>query len=239
MRHDGPAATPQRFRAEVKALAAVSHPSVPRLIESNAGADGAQDTDALYLVTTLIEGPTLEESLSRGRPLPEQEGLDLAEGLLGILEACHVAGWMHGDLKPANVILRNATPQDPVLIDFSSTLPIVGAASGPPSQTVQDPRNDLMQVARILFACLTGSYNAPFRDWQGRAPHERPQERGGLRGSPSPRAPALRALFDQAFAISPARRFQSIAELRDALKHIRTVSMELGASAGAPDFRRA
>lgn len=74
------------------------------------------EADALvpFVVTELIEGPTLEEMLAGG-PLPEEDALQMGRMLAGVLEEVHGVGVAHRDLKPSNVVVEDGLP---VLIDF-------------------------------------------------------------------------------------------------------------------------
>jgi serine/threonine protein kinase len=70
-------------------------------------------------VMELVEGPNLERLLE-ARRLDVATVLDLLDGIAAGLEAMHAAGIAHLDLKPANVIVRDAPGQRraPVLVDF-------------------------------------------------------------------------------------------------------------------------
>ena len=57
------------------------------------------------------------------------EVLDVAESLVGALEALHSHGLVHRDLKPANVIFKDGKP---LLADFGLVSPIEGGKAGTP-----------------------------------------------------------------------------------------------------------
>lgn len=67
-----------------------------------------------FVVTELIEGPTLAEVIAEA-PLDFQEAHLLSAQLDDILRRVHRAGIVHRDLKPSNIILSETGP---VLIDF-------------------------------------------------------------------------------------------------------------------------
>jgi len=58
-----------------------------------------------YLVTELIERPTLADRIQQG-PIPLEEALLIAKQIADALEAAHDKGMVHRDLKPANVKIR-------------------------------------------------------------------------------------------------------------------------------------
>ena len=76
--------------------------------------DVEADAFVPFVVTELIEGPTLDEMIQSG-PLSEDQALQMGHMLAGVLEEVHGAGVAHRDLKPSNIIVRDGAP---VLIDF-------------------------------------------------------------------------------------------------------------------------
>ncbi len=69
---------------------------------------------APFVVTELIEGPTLDAEITR-LPYRAPDAAQLGSELAETLQAVHAAGIAHRDLKPSNVIL---TSTGPTLIDF-------------------------------------------------------------------------------------------------------------------------
>ena len=98
-----------RFEREAHLLAALNHPNIAAIY-------GLEDSGLRRaLVMELVEGPTLQERLARGR-LPVAEALPLARQIAEGLEYAHEHGIVHRDLKPANV---KVTPEGKVkLLDF-------------------------------------------------------------------------------------------------------------------------
>ncbi|ROR73256.1 serine/threonine-protein kinase [Bogoriella caseilytica] len=112
MLHPHIAADPQarrRLAREVALMHRVSGTGVAQVLDAE-----VEDVEA-FVVTELIEGPTLEEDLTAGGPFSAAEMAGLAHGLAEALEAIHASGVVHRDLKPSNVML---SPEGPVLIDF-------------------------------------------------------------------------------------------------------------------------
>ena len=91
----------QRLLREAKALARLSHPNVVAVYD--AGSHGSE----LYLVMELVDGQTLRSWLSEA-PRTWQEVLDVMRRAGEGLAAAHVAGMVHRDFKPDNVLLDRA-----------------------------------------------------------------------------------------------------------------------------------
>jgi len=98
----------ERFAREARAVAALSHPHICTLYDF--GSDNGVD----YLVMEYLEGETLAERLIGGLLRPEdvlRHGLAIADALAH----AHRHGLVHGDLKPANVMLTTSGAK---LLDF-------------------------------------------------------------------------------------------------------------------------
>lgn len=99
----------KRLGREVAALQKVRHPSVAQVLDAEA------DSAEMFIVTELVDGPTLEVEIANGGPLDPVDLHELADQLQGALAAVHAAGVIHRDLKPSNVLISD---DGPVLIDF-------------------------------------------------------------------------------------------------------------------------
>lgn len=105
-----------------------------------------------YLMLSYINGDTLADITKRDQPLPSNWRPKIEQQL----QLIHKQGYIHGDIKPANILIRNnGTPE---LIDFGSTLRLGSAYKNTPSHSLS-PRfaavNPLYKVG----------YSAPKDDW--------------------------------------------------------------------------
>src|SRR6266702_3416728 len=76
-----------RFQREAEVLASLNHPNIAAIY-------GVEDR---ALVMELVEGPTLEERISKG-PMPIEEALAVARRIADALEFAHERGVVHRDL---------------------------------------------------------------------------------------------------------------------------------------------
>lgn len=100
----------ERFRREAIAAARIEGVRTARV--HGADLEGSRP----YLVTDLIEGPTLDDFIRVHGAITDTALLcALAIGLLEALVAIHTADVVHRDLKPGNVILARDGPK---VVDF-------------------------------------------------------------------------------------------------------------------------
>lgn len=98
----------ERFREESRILASLSHRHIVPVYE-------ADEADGLpYYTMQFLEGETVADRLVRG-PMARAQVRKLGRDLLDALEAAHVHGVIHRDVKPSNVFWDG---KDAVLVDF-------------------------------------------------------------------------------------------------------------------------
>ncbi|MEU8416394.1 serine/threonine-protein kinase [Amycolatopsis japonica] len=85
-------------RLKEAALVAVDHPSVVPVRDVVVAGGSA------FIVMDPVEGRTLEDLASAG-PLPPRFVADIGGKVLGALAAAHTAGVVHGDVRPANILV--------------------------------------------------------------------------------------------------------------------------------------
>ena len=159
---------PGRFDREVEGLKRVSSPHVMTL--HDAGFVDCGGASRPYLVSGLIEGPSLRDALS-ARGLGARAGVELLVGLLRGLSALADADVIHRDLKPENVVLPGGDPSHPVIIDLgicrlgaSSSLtqyPWYGGTIrySSPEQLRREPalnRSDVWATGIVVLEAITG-----------------------------------------------------------------------------------
>jgi hypothetical protein len=85
----------QRFQREAQVMARLQHPGVAQLHDA-----GLDDKGDPYLVMELVPGRNLEELIERDGPLDVRRVLRWGVALAEALQACHVVGVVHRDVKP-------------------------------------------------------------------------------------------------------------------------------------------
>jgi len=173
--------------AELAVLAAVDHPGLARAVDHGAlpgaadGPDGARAAGGRFLAREWIEGVELSQ-LAGARSAKELGAL--VARLCVALDYLHSRGFVHADLKPANVIVR---PGDlPVLTDFGLARRLgrdaAGRVDGTPFHIAPevllgyapDARADLFALGVVLHDLLVPA-SAGARDaraFYGRFPGE-------------------------------------------------------------------
>lgn len=153
----------ERFLEEARILATLEGaPAVVRVY------DFLEANGTAYMVMGLARGDTLDQRLKRdGKLAPEVIGR-LLERLLDGLEAVHNAGFLHRDVKPANVILDASN--NPTLIDFGASRASMAdrtaamtaiftpryAAAEQLTSDKQGPWTDIYGLSATLYHAITG-----------------------------------------------------------------------------------
>ena len=193
------------------------------------GAHSVEGAPAIAM--ELVEGETLEAVLARKEPIAVRRAVQWGIELCEALEVAHRAGILHRDVKPSNCFLD---PEGRVKLgDFGLSRSIesnvqltdkgafIGSPLYAPPEQIRgrdvDERSDLYSAAATIYALLAGRPGWTGNNIQevfARILSEPPEDLAGLR-SEIPRE--LAEVVARAMDKDPARRFESVRALREAL----------------------
>jgi Tol biopolymer transport system component len=224
-----------RFDREVRAVAALSHPNIMAIH------DLGRDGETAYAVMELLDGETLRERLRRGA-IPRGKAIEIAAQIAEGLAAVHDRGIAHRDLKPENLFLTTSGLVK--ILDFGLAIQAAPALTGDtesptaarltaagvilgtvgymsPEQVRGNPadhRSDVFSFGCVLYEMLCGR-----RAFQRESGAE--TLTAILREEPEPlpdsvrdSSPALERLVMHCLEKDPARRFQSMKDVKFALE---------------------
>jgi eukaryotic-like serine/threonine-protein kinase len=219
----------ERFKQEIKLARRITHRNILRTHDFDE-ADGTP-----YISMEYLEGVTLKDLISGKGALPVGVGLRIAKQMCQGLEAAHLQGVVHRDVKPQNMLILPETG-DLKIMDFgiarlsevkpgtaagASGLTTAGMVMGTPDYmspeqaqgSPADYRSDIYSLAVVLYEVFTG--RLPFSGdtvMKVVLAHIR-------NPPPPPRTvndhipPALEAVILRGLEKDPATRYQTIAEM--------------------------
>ena len=157
----------ERFLAEIKTTANLTHPHILPLFDSGEAAS------FLFYVMPHVEGESLRERIDREKQLGVDDAVAITQKVANALDYAHQHGVVHRDIKPGNILLSEQG--EPLVADFGIALAVAQAGGGritetglslgtphymSPEQATGDrdvdPRSDVYALGCVLYEMLAG-----------------------------------------------------------------------------------
>ena len=235
----GDAKSLERFEREARAASQLNHPNICTIhgIEDNNGHP--------FIVMEKLEGESVKQMI-HGKPMEIDQILDIGVQVADALIASHAKGVIHRDIKPANIFLT--TGGQAKVLDFGlakltaeaklatatdtgieESLTAVGVIPGTavymaPEQArseALDSRSDLFSFGVVLYEMATGK--KPFSGTNivttlDAVLHQKPAPPRSLNPA---LPPELENIIGKAMEKDKARRYQTAAEMKADLQHLK------------------
>ncbi len=217
----------ERFVEEARTLARFDHPNIVRVLSV------FEMNNTAYMVMRYEQGRSLQQMLAKRATLEEGRLMGMLFPILEGLERVHAAGFVHRDVKPGNIYIRE--DGSPVLLDFGSARQSLGEATRTLTTLVspgyapfeqyfsksdrQGPWTDVYGLGATFYRAVTGvaPMNAVDRS-EGIIKHQRDPLTPAAEVGAGRYSPHLLAAIDWAIRFHEDSRPQNIGEWRQALE---------------------
>lgn len=209
------AATRESFQREIRAAGKLTHPNIVTAYDVN------ELHGRFYLVLEFVDGPNLELFVQQRGPLPVNDACAFIYQIATGLRHAHEKGMVHGDIKPANLLVARPSPSAPLTIkiaDFGIPKATHGADFGAPEQLASstlpvDHRADLYSLGCVFFYLLTGWPPFAGGTTEEKIRRHLREELPPINRMRSDIPPDVAAIVHRMLAKHPAARFASAAEV--------------------------
>lgn len=230
----------ERFQREATAIARLRHANIVQVY------DFGMSESLNYMVMEYIAGPSLKQRIQavreRGQRLPWAEVMAITRDIATALDYAHTRGLVHRDVKPANILLREAkfkaNQPEPyaVLTDFGivkvlkgEQFTTTGITLGTPDYMSPEqangdelgPASDIYALGIVIYEMLTGELpfwaDTPLSILLKHVSEPPPSACARVPDLP----PQVDEVIHQALAKHPGARFRSAGELAAALESAR------------------
>ncbi|MGH9591820.1 MAG: serine/threonine-protein kinase, partial [Bryobacteraceae bacterium] len=221
-----------RFQTEARAAGLLSNPNIVTVF------DAGEEEGLFYITMELVVGRSLQAMLDQRQTFPLPRALRILEQACGALDYAHQHNIVHRDVKPANLMI--AADDVVKITDFGTakilqfgttqTAHIVGTPSYMSPEQIKgkpvDGRSDIFSLGVILYELVTGEKPFPGQNITTviyKIVNEEPIPPRQLDASIHP---GLSAVIQHALVKEPAARFQTCADLLEALRNYRNYKGE-------------
>ncbi|MFQ5733816.1 MAG: bifunctional serine/threonine-protein kinase/formylglycine-generating enzyme family protein [Planctomycetaceae bacterium] len=236
------AASVARFRREIRAAAALEHENIVRAY------DAGEADDVHYFVMEYVQGTDLASLVKANGPLAARVAAGCIRQAAAGMEYAHSKGIIHRDIKPANLLLDGsgtvkildmglAHVESGVDLATQTNLTGTNMVMGTvdymsPEQALDtkqaDARSDIYSLGCTLFMLLTGRAmyddGTPMKKLLAHRESEVPSLMSTVQIADSengtPALMELQTVYRRMVAKEPAKRYQTMAEVVDALRAV-------------------
>ena len=222
----------KRMYYEVSNLQNLHNNHILNIISTNA--DRFESNEKLYYICPYIYGCTLEDYIS-SHNISFIQAIEFFIDFVKTINYCHMNNIIHRDIKPDNIMLKNNSLTNYILIDFGLSfnielpqdnitptnqqlgnrfllLPELVSGTSEEKKLYQ---SDITQCCGVLFYILTKLFPHSIVDGSNRPPHRRDKGATALK-EVIPDTTVLSnmiALFDKAFSVNIDERYQTANDL--------------------------
>lgn len=213
-----------KFRIEAQAAAGLAHPNIVNVY------DVGEEEGIYYIVMELVEGITLKNYIEKKARLSVKEAVSIAIQVSMGIEAAHNNNIIHRDIKPQNIMI--ARDGKVKVTDFgiakaatSNTITsnVMGSVHyTSPEQArggFSDEKSDIYSLGCTMFEMLTGHVPFDGETTVAIAIKHIQEDMPSPRDYVSEIPVSVEQIIFKATQKSPDRRYQSMGELVEDLKH--------------------
>lgn len=244
----------KRFSREARSLSKLDHPNLLKIFDIGQTPNGRP-----YFIMEYLKGRSIEKMLEEAGPVAPAFALRMFVQVCDAMDHAHKQGIIHRDLKPENIMLVRCEDDQHLtkVVDFgivkytddqmvSQRLTKTGEVWGSPVYMSPeqckgeklDPRSDIYSFGLVMYEALTGEMTFDATKIAAiivKQIYEQPKSFKEVRPDLNI-DPQLEAIVFKCLEKDPAKRYQSMSELRTVLKRALESELKRATKAGSGSF---